>query len=43
MGKGDRKTKRGKICKGSYGVTRPRKTKKTIKPQEPKNETVDQA
>jgi 30S ribosomal protein S31 len=25
MGKGDRKTKRGKIVKGSYGVTRPHK------------------
>ncbi len=27
MGKGDRKTKRGKIVKGSYGVTRPHKKK----------------
>ena len=25
MGKGDRKTKRGKIAKGSYGVIRPKK------------------
>lgn len=25
MGKGDRKTRRGKIIRGSYGVTRPRK------------------
>ncbi len=25
MGKGDKKTKRGKIIKGSYGVRRPRK------------------
>jgi len=25
MGKGDRKTKRGKLFSGSYGVTRPRK------------------
>lgn len=24
MGKGDRKTKRGKIAKGTYGVSRPR-------------------
>ena len=25
MGKGDRKTKRGKIAKGSYGARRPKK------------------
>lgn len=29
MGKGDIKTKRGKIVNGSYGKLRPRKTKKT--------------
>ncbi len=28
MGKGDIKTKRGKINKGSYGVKRPKKIKK---------------
>lgn len=27
MGKGDMKTKRGKIAKGTFGVTRPRKIK----------------
>jgi ribosomal small subunit protein bTHX len=27
MGKGDRKTRRGKIVKGTYGVSRPKKTK----------------
>ena len=27
MGKGDRKTKRGKITRGTYGKTRPRKKK----------------
>ena len=27
MGKGDKKTKKGKIVMGSYGVSRPRKTK----------------
>ncbi|HRS53926.1 MAG TPA: 30S ribosomal protein THX [Bacteroidales bacterium] len=33
MGKGDQKSKRGKIWKGSYGVRRPRKRKKsTAKP-----------
>ena len=26
MGKGDRKSRRGKIFKGSYGVVRPKKT-----------------
>jgi len=28
MGKGDRKTKKGKIIKGSYGKTRPKTKKK---------------
>lgn len=28
MGKGDLRTKRGKIIKGSFGKTRPRKAKK---------------
>ena len=28
MGKGDKKTKKGKIVKGSYGVIRPKKRKK---------------
>lgn len=27
MGKGDKKTKRGKICIGTYGKTRPKKRK----------------
>jgi 30S ribosomal protein S31 len=27
MGKGDKKTKRGKIIKGTYGANRPRKEK----------------
>lgn len=36
MGKGDRRTKRGKINRGSYGKSRPRKEKKssTTKNQE---------
>lgn len=29
MGKGDKKTRRGKITRGTYGVRRPRKTKKS--------------
>jgi 30S ribosomal protein S31 len=28
MGKGDKRTRRGKIYKGSYGKSRPRKPKK---------------
>jgi len=28
MGKGDRRTKRGKIFRGSFGKTRPKKKKK---------------
>ncbi len=32
MGKGDRKTKRGKIIKGSYGRLRPRKKNKSTAP-----------
>lgn len=32
MGKGDKKTKRGKIYRGTYGVTRPR-IKKKVKPE----------
>jgi 30S ribosomal protein S31 len=32
MGRGDKRSKRGKISQGSYGVTRPKKTKKvTVK------------
>jgi len=30
MGKGDKKSRKGKISMGSYGVTRPRNKKKTI-------------
>jgi 30S ribosomal protein S31 len=37
MGKGDKKTKRGKIFMGSYGVVRPRKDQKAQ--AAPKTET----
>lgn len=30
MGKGDKKTKRGKIVRGTYGVHRKRKKKKEV-------------
>jgi|WetSurMetagenome_2_1015567.scaffolds.fasta_scaffold1162967_2 30S ribosomal protein S31 len=33
MGKGDKKTKRGKITIGSYGVRRPKKEKKYVAPE----------
>lgn len=38
MGKGDKKTKKGKIFMGSYGKTRPHKTERHnfIKPKEAK-------
>lgn len=32
MGKGDKKTKKGKIAKGSYGKLRPRKTQEQLVP-----------
>lgn len=31
MGKGDKKSKRGKISSGTFGVRRPRKVKKNTK------------
>ncbi|WP_144281754.1 30S ribosomal protein THX [Chryseobacterium echinoideorum] len=34
MGKGDKKSKRGKINNGSYGKRRPRKSTKSHKPSE---------
>ncbi|WP_461146236.1 30S ribosomal protein THX [Spirosoma pulveris] len=30
MGRGDKKSKRGKISRGSYGKTRPRKAQKNV-------------
>ncbi len=32
MGKGDKKTKKGKIIKGSFGVSRPKRIKKAGAP-----------
>lgn len=48
MGKGDKKTRRGKINRGSYGVLRPRQKVKPevvlVKKQKPKAEPkVDEA
>lgn len=36
MGKGDRKSRRGKINSGSYGKRRPRRTSKSGAPAETK-------
>ncbi|MBI3067549.1 MAG: 30S ribosomal protein THX [Betaproteobacteria bacterium] len=36
MGKGDRRTRRGKLFRGSYGKTRPRKKKRTKKAAAPR-------
>jgi len=33
MGKGDIRTRRGKVWRGTYGVTRPRRYKTVIKPR----------
>lgn len=38
MGRGDKKTKKGKIFKGSFGKTRPAKATKSAKPVEAKKE-----
>jgi ribosomal small subunit protein bTHX len=40
MGKGDKKTKRGKIIMGSYGVRRPKNAKKQFAPGATSNEAV---
>ena len=36
MGKGDKRTRRGKIYRGSYGKTRPRRKKKVAAKTEEK-------
>ncbi|MBK6967174.1 MAG: 30S ribosomal protein THX [Bacteroidales bacterium] len=44
MGKGDKKSKRGKIILGSHGVSRPKRKKSgrvVIAPTEPKAETAE--
>jgi len=40
MGKGDKKSRRGKIVRGSHGVRRPRKKKRTSPVVEPMTEKV---
>ena len=41
MGKGDRKTKKGKIFSGSYGNTRPRKSSSQVTIQRQEKITVE--
>ena len=41
MGKGDKKSKRGKIFAGSYGKTRPKKKNNKSKDTENKSENKD--
>lgn len=41
MGKGDRRTKRGKIFRGTFGKSRPRKKKKNKLAQETKSEQTE--
>ena len=46
MGKGDKKTKKGKITQGSYGKTRPKKSSKSVIPakvEKPKKEVATKA
>ena len=38
MARGDRKSKKGKIWSGSYGVTRPHKKKRVVAESKPKAE-----
>lgn len=38
MGRGDKKTKKGKIFKGSFGKARPARVTKAAKPAEAKKE-----
>ena len=40
MGKGDKKTAKGKIAMGSYGKTRPHKVKKSGAPKPTETETA---
>lgn len=43
MGKGDKKSKRGKIIRGTYGVSRPRKAARSAAPRSSKEAEVSDA
>jgi 30S ribosomal protein S31 len=38
MGKGDLRTRRGKIHRGTYGKSRPKKKKKPVEPKSAQNQ-----
>ena len=42
MGKGDRRTRRGKIYRGTYGISRPKKKHKKAPPPEGKTTKAQQ-
>ncbi|UOB16835.1 30S ribosomal protein THX [Abyssalbus ytuae] len=42
MGKGDKKTRKGKIIIGSYGKLRPKRKKFRVKPKQVDTEIVNQ-
>jgi 30S ribosomal protein S31 len=41
MGRGDKRSRKGKIFKGSYGNSRPHKVKKAVAAAAPKKEKVE--
>ncbi|MGB1205872.1 MAG: 30S ribosomal protein THX [Chitinophagales bacterium] len=43
MGRGDKRTKKGKIYSGSFGNIRPKKSKKNYKPAEATTTTADES
>ena len=43
MGKGDKKSRRGKIFAGSYGKSRPKKKDNKVKPNAEKSDTKENA
>lgn len=43
MGRGDKRTKRGKITIGSFGKSRPRKVNKVVMPAAADNKTAPEA
>lgn len=41
MGRGDKRSRRGKIFAGSYGKTRPKNKKKTVNKKETNNDSKE--
>lgn len=40
MGKGDQRSRRGKIHRGTFGTRRPKRSKSAVKPSAPAEETA---